>query len=133
VGGLAHHGKDVVYGTAINEAYRLDSQCAEHPLTLLPPTVPEDAKRHGRQFQDCLVEDGSAKRHISKSLEMFALTSGSVSWILFRDRQSASSSVRPMARANLRSREAWSRSSSRSSGGPAIFEYLDTPATGGGF
>ncbi len=30
-------------------------------------------------------------------------------------------------RANLRSREAWRRSSSRSSGGPAIFEYLDAP------
>ena len=70
-------------------------------------------------------------RHISKSLALFSRTSGSASYFLFRACQALNSCVSSIERASLLSRAASSppsrRATSTSSGGPAIFEYLDDP------
>lgn len=57
VAGNAHHSGDFVYGTAINRAYRLESELAEDPMTLLSEEVVEDARQYGQQIFGWLCKD----------------------------------------------------------------------------
>ncbi len=61
-GGLAvgptHHSKDFVFGTAVTEAYELESKKASRPLVLLAPEVAQDAMKFGSDFTRWLKEDG---------------------------------------------------------------------------
>lgn len=59
--GRAHHGSDFVYGTGVNRAYCLESECAGDPLTRVSEEVVEDATRYGPQFLDWLREDPPAR------------------------------------------------------------------------
>jgi hypothetical protein len=57
-GGGTYHGKDFLYGTAINRAVTLESKCAVNPLTLVSQEVYEDAARFGEPYLKWLREDG---------------------------------------------------------------------------
>jgi hypothetical protein len=57
-GGGAYHGKDFLYGTAINRAVTLESKCAVNPLTLVSQEVYDDAARLGEPYLKWLREDG---------------------------------------------------------------------------
>lgn len=71
VAGRAHHEEDFVYGTAVNEAYRLESRCAEHPMILVSQPVIDDANRYGNPFLEWLLED-SPERHFIHYLRQYA-------------------------------------------------------------
>ena len=65
---------------------------------------------------------GRQHSHISRSVELLFLTSGSESCFRFRARHAFNSSTNPINRASLFTREESSCPSSKSSDGPAILE-----------
>jgi len=68
-GGLAvgpmHHSNDFVFGTAVTEAYELESKRASSPLVLLAPEVAQDALRLGADFRQWLKEDGPSRYFVN--------------------------------------------------------------------
>ena len=70
--GGAHHGKDFLYGTAVNRAYRLESEQAKNPMTLLSEEVVQDAKSHGDEYTQWIVEEVPG-RHFIHYLIAYAL------------------------------------------------------------
>ncbi len=70
-GGGAYHASDFLYGTAVNRAYRLESQCAKNPMTLVSQEVVDDAKRYGAGHMHWLLEDG-AQRYFVDYLRWYA-------------------------------------------------------------
>lgn len=71
VAGGAYHGKDFVYGTAVNRAYELESKYALNPIVLVAPEVLEDARSYGHAFSAWLLED-SPGRHFIHYLRQYA-------------------------------------------------------------
>jgi len=71
VGGGAHHGKDFVYGTAINRAVELERYCAKYPITLVSQEIFDDAKNYGERFLARLFED-SPQRYFVHYLRQYA-------------------------------------------------------------
>ena len=71
VGGGAHHGKDFVYGTAVNRAYELERGCASDPMTLVSQEVFDDAKAYGEPHTKRLLED-SSQRYFVHYLSQYA-------------------------------------------------------------
>ena len=55
--GGAHHGREFLYGTAVNRAYTLESQEAKNPMTLLSEEVAQDTKSYGDEHTQWLVEE----------------------------------------------------------------------------
>jgi hypothetical protein len=70
VGG-AYHSDQFVYGTAVNEAHLLESECAEHPMTLVSQEVVDDAAGYGTSFLEWFSED-SPSRHFIHYLRQYA-------------------------------------------------------------
>ncbi len=64
VAGGIHHCEQFVYGTAVNEAHRLESECAEHPMTLVSQEVVDYAAEYGPHFLEWLSEDSPTRRFI---------------------------------------------------------------------
>lgn len=71
VSGGAHHGRDFVYGTAVNRAYMLESQWAKGPMTLISQEVFDDAKTYGEGFVQWIRED-SPMRYFVHYLRRYA-------------------------------------------------------------
>ena len=63
--GLAHHSNDFVFGTAVIEAYELESKKADGPLVLLSAQVVQDAMKLGRDFTQWIREDGSNRYFVN--------------------------------------------------------------------
>lgn len=63
--GPAHHSKDFVFGTAVTDAYLLESQRASGPLVLLSPEVAPDTQRNGPDFTQWLREDGPGRYFVN--------------------------------------------------------------------
>jgi hypothetical protein len=57
VAGATHHGRDFIYGTAVNQAYLLESECARDPITLVSSEVLQDAAKYGQPFLGWVRED----------------------------------------------------------------------------
>jgi hypothetical protein len=68
-GGLAvgptHHSKDFVFGTAVTEAYELESKQASSPLVLLAPEVAQDVLKLGPDFTQWLNQDGPGRYFVN--------------------------------------------------------------------
>ena len=56
VGGI-HHDQEFVYGLAINKAYKIESEIATYPMTLVSCDVVADVKKNGSKFEDFLITD----------------------------------------------------------------------------
>ena len=69
--GGAHHGKDFVYGTAVNRAYLLESECAKAPITLISSEVFNDAQAYGEPFMEWIAED-APERYFVHYLRQYA-------------------------------------------------------------
>jgi hypothetical protein len=70
--GGAHHGKEFLYGTAVNRAYALESEQSKNPMTLLSEEVVQDAKSYGDEYTQWLVEEEPG-RHFIHYLIAYAL------------------------------------------------------------
>jgi hypothetical protein len=71
VAGGVHHSERFVYGTAVNEAHRLESECAENPMTLVSQEIVDDAAGYGAHFLEWLLEDAPT-RHFIHYLRQYA-------------------------------------------------------------
>lgn len=60
--GPVFHERDVVFGPAMNEAYRLESCDAKMPLTLISSDALSEFTAYGPQFEQWLAYDGSLDR-----------------------------------------------------------------------
>jgi hypothetical protein len=69
--GNAHHCEQFIYGTAVNEAHRLESECAENPITLVSQDVIIDASSYGPHYLEWLTED-SPNRHFIHYLRQYS-------------------------------------------------------------
>jgi len=59
--GLIHHSEDFVFGTAVGEAYELESKLANSPIVLLSQRVADEAYALGADFRQWLKEDGPGR------------------------------------------------------------------------
>jgi hypothetical protein len=82
-GGLAvgptHHSDDFIFGTAVTEAYKLESDGfngADGPLVLLSPDVVREVQGLGPDFQQWLRQDGDGRYFIHYLIEYAAYTTG---------------------------------------------------------
>jgi hypothetical protein len=73
--GLTHHSKDFVFGTAVTEAYELESKKSSGPLVLLSPEVAQDAMKLGPDFTQWLKEDGPARYFVNYLMRYAEYTS----------------------------------------------------------
>lgn len=69
--GFTHHSKDFVFGTAVTEAYELESRKATQPIVLLSPEVAQATMKLGPEFTQWLKEDG-ANRYFVHYLMRYA-------------------------------------------------------------
>jgi hypothetical protein len=80
-GGLAagptHHSKDFVFGTAVTEAYELESTSKAGPLVLLSSEVVEEVERLGPAFKQWLREENPGKFFIHYLMRYAEYTSAS--------------------------------------------------------
>jgi hypothetical protein len=60
VGG-AHHDQSFVYGSAVNRAYKIESEEAIFPITLVSNEVFADVKVYGSQFEEFLTQDAAGR------------------------------------------------------------------------
>jgi len=63
--GLTHHSRDFVFGTAVTEAYELESKKASSPLVLLSPEAAQDTTKLGPDFTQWLKEDGPGRYFVN--------------------------------------------------------------------
>jgi hypothetical protein len=73
--GLTHHSNDFVFGTAVTEAYELESKEASGPLVLLSPEVAQDAMKLGPEFTQWLKEDGPDRYFVNYLMRYAEYTS----------------------------------------------------------
>jgi hypothetical protein len=73
--GLTHHSQDFVFGTAVTEAYELESKMASAPLVLLSGEVTQDAMKLGRDFTQWLKEDGPDRYFVNYLMRYAEYTS----------------------------------------------------------
>ncbi len=59
--GGTHHGRDFVYGTAVNRAHHIESTVAINPLTMVSDEVVQDAMSYDPIFKSYLATDPSNK------------------------------------------------------------------------
>jgi hypothetical protein len=73
--GLTHHSKDFVFGTAVTEAYELESNKASAPLVLLSGAVAQDAMKLGPDFTQWLKQDGPDRYFVNYLMRYAEYTS----------------------------------------------------------
>ncbi len=73
--GPTHHSKDFVFGTAVTEAYELESKIASAPLVLLSAEVVQDTMKLGPDFAQWLKEDGPNRYFVNYLMRYAEYTS----------------------------------------------------------
>jgi hypothetical protein len=79
--GPTHHSDDFVFGTAVTEAYKLESTevvGAIHPFVLLSPEVVQEVENLGPDFRQWLKEDSNGRFFIHYLIEYAAYTSATL-------------------------------------------------------
>ena len=73
--GPTHHSEDFVFGTAVIEAYLLESEMADKPLVLLSSEVAREINALGLDFQQWLRQDGSERYFVNYLMRYAEYTS----------------------------------------------------------
>jgi hypothetical protein len=66
--GGTHHGRQFLYGTAVNRAVVLEHQ-ASNPMTLISAEVFEDANRYGPAHRQWIAQDNAGKNFVHYLIE----------------------------------------------------------------